>query len=194
MGGLIAYYMMQTWGESNEHLKNIITLDSPLLGSKAANFIVNNAYNTYCNSIALAVTGFSASCLSIASEPQVQEMMEGSSFVNNLNSAVWNSPRYCISHAHKWFFAGSANTNPFANKMAAWYIPIDIYLYGTSKNDGIVSKWSETYNYRSTYYTYDAVHTPKIGGSGYSSPSTGTAILQNYYAMQNIAYQISTHQ
>ena len=79
--------------------------------------------------------------------------------------------------------------------MAAWYIPIDKLIFGSHTNDGLVSVWSETYNYYlNDYVNYDAVHTPTIGGSSYSSPSTGTGILQNYYVMQNIAYQISHHQ
>ena len=154
MGGLVTAYMLENYHMANINLKNVIFMASPFDGSPLAGI-------AQC----LGLSGYTGT--------EVNEMAQGSGFLNNLANSLGNM----------YSNYGSTVWTVYAGTYDPWWG----YVLFNGANDGVVSEHSATYFGYDYLYTFSSdIHTASLddftwsGISYFQDQSVANTILQNF--------------
>ena len=154
MGGLVTMYMLEHFDMTNINLKNVIFMASPFDGSPLAGL-------AQC----LGLSGYTGT--------QVNEMTQGSNFLNNLAGSLGNVNSYY----------GSTVWTVYAGTYDPWWG----YVLFNGANDGVVSEHSATYFGYDHLYTFsNDIHTASLddftwsGISYFQDQSVANTIITNF--------------
>ena len=149
MGGLATLYALENYNIAGMHLQNVIFLATPFDGSPMASI---------------------ASCLGLTfvSGCEADQMVQGSSFLNSLDSSAGNA---VANNPSTTWIVYDGNYNP-------WWG--DVFFSGS--NDGVVSDHSATYLGYNYLYTFNDLHTSSLDSFTWSGVS--------YFQDQSVVNQV----
>lgn len=154
MGGLVTAYALEHYHITSMNLKNVIFMASPFDGSPLAGV-------AQC----LGLSGYTGT--------EVNEMVQGSNFLNGLSGSLGNM----------YTDYGSTIWTVYAGTYDPWWG----YVFFSGSNDGVVSEHSATYFGYDYLYTFSGdLHTASLddftwsGISYFQDQSVANTILENF--------------